>query len=472
MSNSLGANTEESEEETKTFDKFDKFNRKPFAEQLTIAVSSFWQFEESAYVLSLNAPFGSGKTTFLEMWQEQLKSENFAVININAWKCDFDEEPIMPIVAALLEFLEKNSSRGKNDKAKEEVIDRLKIGLATIMLLGNKYIEHKTGINLKELAEDAVSLSEDETNKIKEIGHELYTGYGFKQKAYWKLETALKAYANEEIEKQPLFIFVDELDRVRPNYAVEFLEAIKHIFSVKGVCFVLAVDRGQLEKSLKQIYGEIDFTNYYRRFITREVDLSIPSDPGNFHAFVNTLNHKYSGSQREKIPVDETAMIGRASRFNPRQLEHFVRTLVHFFAVEEFKKGWNFSIIFMVSLYVKDEKFYHKIGQQVYSSGVFQELKVYVRSLKEHIPDSDYIKILEMVAIFACDKEHPHAIEKFMKGRIMEAHPQFTKKEMEEAVAEYIETRNSMKFPLMKNKKGSLFSEIYQRFERWRSYIG
>ena len=33
---------------------------------------------------------------------------------------------------------------------------------------------------------------------------------------------------------------IDELDRCRPDYAITYLETIKHIFSIKGTAFVLA----------------------------------------------------------------------------------------------------------------------------------------------------------------------------------------------------------------------------------------
>ena len=100
----------------------------------------------------------------------------------------------------------------------------------------------------------------------------LYKSYGFKKAAYDALKTALASYV-KTLDKKPFIILVDELDRVRPSYSVKFLEAIKHIFAVQGICFVLAVDKEQLKKSVKQLYGDIDFENYYMRFITREATL-------------------------------------------------------------------------------------------------------------------------------------------------------------------------------------------------------
>ena len=51
------------------------------------------------------------------------------------------------------------------------------------------------------------------------------------------------------------FFIVDELDRCRPDYAITYLETIKHIFDIKGAVFILAADRQQLENSAKTAFG-------------------------------------------------------------------------------------------------------------------------------------------------------------------------------------------------------------------------
>lgn len=78
--------------------------------------------------------------------------------------------------------------------------------------------------------------------------------------------------------KPPLFIFIDELDRCRPTYAIELLENIKHLFSVPGVVFILATDSDQLGHSIESVYGQgIDAGAYLRRFIDQTYQLPEPS---------------------------------------------------------------------------------------------------------------------------------------------------------------------------------------------------
>lgn len=73
----------------------------------------------------------------------------------------------------------------------------------------------------------------------------------------------------------PLFVFIDELERCRPTYAVEMLETIKHIFNIEHVVFVIATDKAQLQHSIRAIYGSgFDSRLYLDRFFNRSVTLN------------------------------------------------------------------------------------------------------------------------------------------------------------------------------------------------------
>ncbi len=90
-----------------TFDTDDCLNRKKFAEKLTQAIRIVYAVEDDAYVLSLNASFGSGKTTFVNMWKHDLENKKIQCMYLNAWEQNFNDEPLMPILETLLERLEE-----------------------------------------------------------------------------------------------------------------------------------------------------------------------------------------------------------------------------------------------------------------------------------------------------------------------------------------------------------------------------
>jgi KAP family P-loop domain len=74
----------------------------------------------------------------------------------------------------------------------------------------------------------------------------------------------------------PLLIIVDELDRCRPNFAIEMLEVIKHLFDVENVVFILAYDGHQLACSTQSLYGQnFDGKTYLQRFFNLEFNLPV-----------------------------------------------------------------------------------------------------------------------------------------------------------------------------------------------------
>lgn len=72
---------------------------------------------------------------------------------------------------------------------------------------------------------------------------------------------------------------IDELDRCRPNFAIETLEIIKHYFNRKNVIFLIALDIEQLSHSVSTLYGQnMDSEGYLRRFF--DLTLNLPKHDG------------------------------------------------------------------------------------------------------------------------------------------------------------------------------------------------
>ena len=64
-----------------------------------------------------------------------------------------------------------------------------------------------------------------------------------------------------------LVIFIDELDRCNPAYAVKLLEQIKHYMEDDRIIFVFSVNINQLQHTIKHYYGNnFNATKYLDRF--------------------------------------------------------------------------------------------------------------------------------------------------------------------------------------------------------------
>lgn len=90
------------------------------------------------------------------------------------------------------------------------------------------------------------------------------------------LETTIKKFFEEVLfeKAEQLIIFVDELDRCRPSYAVQLLERIEHYFINDRITFVFSVNLEQLQHTIKNFYGnDFDACRYLDRFFDLRVSL-------------------------------------------------------------------------------------------------------------------------------------------------------------------------------------------------------
>ncbi len=217
---------------------------------------------EISKVYSISAEFGIGKTFFCEKLQSVLKKDNIQTIKMNIWEMDFYENPLKPILAKLNEIYSKNG-RNLPDKIIDFTVDISKKMLLTVGEVGARAVS-QTVLNT-----DVVDIC-----KQRFSSHNLYDDFKNYELALNELKQSLISWAKDN--DTPIVVIIDELDRCRPDYAVKTLEVLKHFFDVSGFVFVLAIDEKQLENSVKNLYGAINFDGYKRKFINNTFSLPIP----------------------------------------------------------------------------------------------------------------------------------------------------------------------------------------------------
>lgn len=235
---------------------------------------------ERAYSIAVQGEYGLGKTTFLEGLAETL-AHNHPVAWVNAWLDDTIDDPFISLIVVLeraLAQMTKSSRLEKVKKASAEVVGALTKGAL------------KKGLSLVTDSETASSvvqmLGEGGDGAIDALANSIAKG---QKKDYEERAASIKALklalrdALVEVDGDPskhlpLFIFIDELDRCRPTYAIRMLETVKHLLDVPGLVFILGVQREQLAAAVQGQYGpKFDGHAYLRRFIDRSYDLqSVP----------------------------------------------------------------------------------------------------------------------------------------------------------------------------------------------------
>ncbi len=259
--------------------------------ETVLALTSLLQNLDTPYTMSIDASWGNGKTTFLNMWKQHLNNKDFPVVSFNAWDTDFAEYPLVALTSELLNTLQTLDDDGDLGlDAIEATLPRIhKIALTkavpwmislagviggihandpSVALLGNTLSAGMAG-TMEEMTRDEHPTDPPEPLTYIEAKEEINS-----------FNNALAKTAEILSNKhggRPLVIAIDELDRCRPSYAVELLEVVKHFFTVNDVVFVLAIDKTQLAHAINAIYGSnFDSIGYLRRFI--DLDLRLP-DP-------------------------------------------------------------------------------------------------------------------------------------------------------------------------------------------------
>jgi predicted AAA+ superfamily ATPase len=77
--------------------KHDLLEREQSAEVLTQFVSRL----DEPFVLAIDSPWGSGKTTFLKMWLRSLQNRGFPCLYFNAWQNDFSDSPLVSLIGEI-----------------------------------------------------------------------------------------------------------------------------------------------------------------------------------------------------------------------------------------------------------------------------------------------------------------------------------------------------------------------------------
>jgi nucleoside-triphosphatase THEP1 len=247
-----------------------KLSREPYAKVLTDIVGSYGD----GFVLAINNNWGTGKTTFVKMWKQHLNNEGFQTIYFNAWENDFNSNPLVALMSELKPLI-KGKLNG--EQVFKSVVEKGAVLVKNVAPLLAKSLIKKYVIDIDEIPSDAI---ENTTKAATEILEEEIKEYTIKKKTITEFRGELEKFIKKADNDKSLVFIIDELDRCRPNYAVEVLEQMKHFFSVPGIVFVLSIDKNHLASSVRGVYGseQINTDEYLRRFIDLEYSIPRPAN--------------------------------------------------------------------------------------------------------------------------------------------------------------------------------------------------
>ncbi len=281
--------------------------------------------QQESLSIAINGSWGTGKTFFIkqcqlmldnafsceddEIWQAieelcpgkeglaNIRKKHFRTAYYDAWEHDSEEDPIASLISCL-------ATTGWSTDVKESLVKAADIGASIL--------QATTNIDLKSLVKTLKDNSSDLSNSD-------------------NLEQIKKRFNATLAELAPdqgkLIIFIDELDRCKPTYAVKLLERIKHYFNNPNVTFIFAVDLGQLQYTINQYYGpQFNGYQYLDRFFDLVISLPEPDIDKYFDNTKNILeaaqHFEESGPKYSYYYLFCKELINHFS-FSIRQINHF-----------------------------------------------------------------------------------------------------------------------------------------------------
>ena len=269
----------------KTFDTHDEFNRKPIAENIIKLLTS--SIDLSPMVI--DGGWGTGKTEFCQKLIRLMEQQHpdYQPVYIDAFRSDHSGEPLLALLAEIIKACTPEDTGEQPSEQRKNITKKVAKAAGFVMkTVAKAAVGHVLKQNMEDLAEGMSQIINDEQeaqNAAATVAgaatilasHSIDATIDATVEALLKeqieaeknLET-LKTCLKELAAEKPIILFIDELDRCRPDYAVDMLEVIKHVFDVENVKVVLVTNTKQLRAAINHRYGaEVDAQKYLDKFL-------------------------------------------------------------------------------------------------------------------------------------------------------------------------------------------------------------
>lgn len=224
---------------------------------------------DKSLVFALDDRWGNGKTSFVKMMQSEIElneKDNLNVIYFDAFENDYQSDPFISISAELYSLLDAGDSTTK--KIGQKIAETGKKLGASLFINGSKLaITALTAglVNGTVLEQAGEAISDSVSSELESFIEDKIKSMEQEKQNIIDFKTALEDI-HKKTNKKTLII-IDEMDRARPDYSLDLLEKVKHLFSVEGLVFLIVMNREQFEKGISYRYGNIDSSLYLNKFI-------------------------------------------------------------------------------------------------------------------------------------------------------------------------------------------------------------
>ena len=274
------------------------------------ALAEFISRCETPITVGIQGDWGSGKTSLMNLIMGILDETNkVETIELNTWQyAQVDAGEALPylLLAALAQKV------GATEKDKGGVISKSLREFARLKSFNIGF----AGISLGAEREQADKAQREE--KVADIA-DLKNDFG-----------AAIVQRLKVMKKDRFVVFIDDLDRVRPERAVEILEVLKNFVDVPSAVFVIACDYQVVVKGLKVKFGVSESDLGGRSFFDKiiQVPFRIPVHQYDVQRFVTKMLESVDWTFRSADLPRYLQFLELSVGYNPRSVKRLCNTLL------------------------------------------------------------------------------------------------------------------------------------------------
>ena len=196
----------------------------------------------------------------MALWAAYLRSKDIKVVQFNAWKSLGAD----PFDALTREILRQVSIPGSELVPPHKRLLAFLNHYAPIVARGAKLVA--------SLQPELEGVSQVAEVALESVGNIAKPGSECAKTSDPNIESpeafaSLLSSAARTWSDRPIVVMLDELDRCSPEYSVEMLQLLEHVFHAEHVVFVVAINQSELIHSIRSFYGQgFNAEGYLERF--------------------------------------------------------------------------------------------------------------------------------------------------------------------------------------------------------------
>ncbi len=288
------------------------------------ALSDFIETCETPLTISIQGDWGSGKTSMMNIIKGNIDEHNLVhgakgepktkAIWFNTWQySQFNLEGFLAI--SLISYFAKELGGDDGEKVKKILGIVARVGKAaaiTAASLGGMGEAVKEGVSFLS-SEDSI----DSAMQVVELKEKL------KELVDKKTDPITGEYNR-------IVVFIDDLDRLIPAKAVDFLEVFKLFLDLENCVFVLACDYNVVMQGLQQKFGlgekELKGKSFFDKII--QLPFTMPVGLGDRQYYIGNLLDKIDASYEPDDLQDYEELVDKSVGFNPRNMKRIFNSLL------------------------------------------------------------------------------------------------------------------------------------------------